>query len=63
MKNELKNIRMGEHKMNVVEFVDFLEIDHGTYRGWEKGRSNPTLETALKIAKKLNKRVEDIWQI
>ena len=61
VKNKLKEIRMREYLMNQGEFSKMLGIPLTTYSQWERGKSNPTLETALSIAKKLNKRIEDIW--
>jgi DNA-binding XRE family transcriptional regulator len=42
-------------------FADFLKVPLTTYSQWERDISNPTLEKALEIAKKLNKPVEEIW--
>lgn len=61
VKNKLKEIRMREYLMNQGEFSKMLAIPLTTYSQWERGKSNPTLETALNIAIKLNKKVEEIW--
>lgn len=61
VKNKLKEIRMREYLMNQGEFSKMLEILLTTYSQWERGKSNPTLETAFVIANKLNKKIEDIW--
>ena len=61
IKNKLKEIRMREYLMNQGEFSKMLEIPLTTYSQWERGKSNPTLETSLMIAKKLNKKIEEIW--
>lgn len=52
---------MREYLMNQGEFSKMLEIPLTTYSQWERGKSNPTLETSLMIAKKLNKKIEEIW--
>lgn len=61
MKNKLKEIRMREYLKNQKEFAEFLEIPLTTYSQWERDISNPTLEKAFEIAKKLNKKLEEIW--
>lgn len=38
-------------------------INLKTYYLWEKGASGPSLNTALEVAKKLSKRVDDIWYL
>jgi DNA-binding transcriptional regulator YiaG len=46
MNNVLKTIRMREFEMNAKEFAEYLDVEYSTYRGWEKGRSQPPLEVA-----------------
>lgn len=54
---------MREYMMNQKEFAEFIEIDIKSLSNWERNISRPNLEIALKIAKKLNKKVEDIWYL
>lgn len=61
VKNKLKEIRMKEYLMNQSEFAKHLEVPITTYSQWERATSNPTLETAFKIAIKLNRTIHDIW--
>jgi len=61
VKNHLKEIRMREYMLGPQEFASLIEINYKTYYSWERGIAGPSLETALTVAKKLNKRVEDIW--
>lgn len=61
VKNRLKEIRMKEYMMEGKEFANFLGVSNTTYSNWELGVSKPTLEKSLEIAKKLNRRIEDIW--
>lgn len=63
VKNRLKEIRMREYLMNQKEFASFIKIDLKSLSNWERNISRPNLEIALKIAKKLNKKVEDIWYL
>ena len=61
MNNKLKEIRMREYLLEVGEFSKILGVNLKTYSNWEKGRSQPKLQDAIRIAKKLNKKVEEIW--
>ncbi|WP_354090325.1 helix-turn-helix transcriptional regulator [Clostridium gasigenes] len=61
VRNKLKEIRMKEYLMAPGEFAKYIGTDIKNYSNWETGRSRPKLEIALKIAKKLNKTVEEIW--
>lgn len=63
IKNKLREIRMREFLMEIKEFADKLGVNLKTYSNWEKNRSKPPLEEALRIANKLNRRVEDIWYL
>jgi len=60
---KLKNIRMQEFMLNCKEFVEYLDISKSQYHKYEKMINQPVLETALKIAKTLNRSVHDIWNI
>lgn len=61
VKNRLKEIRMREYMMEPQEFAALIEVNYKTYYSWERGVAGPSLETALIVAKKLKKNVEDIW--
>ncbi|MBN1045501.1 MULTISPECIES: helix-turn-helix domain-containing protein [unclassified Clostridium] len=61
VKNKLKEIRMREYMINQSEFANYLDVPITTYSQWERGTSNPTLETSFKISIKLNRHIHDIW--
>ncbi len=63
VKNNLKRIRMVEYQMTPTEFCKVINISRSTYSQLENGKTIGNIETALKIAKALNKRIEDIWYI
>jgi putative transcriptional regulator len=63
IKNRLKEIRMKEYMMESQQFAKKLEVSNTTYSNWELGVSRPTLEKALEIANKLNRKVDDIWHL
>lgn len=46
-----------------TEFAEFLGIGPSQYNRYEKQSGQPTIEIALKIAKRLNKTVEEIFYI
>lgn len=59
-RNRLREIR---HEMLIdkqIEMANLLGIAQNQYNRYEKG-GQPTLEVALKIAKRLNRPVEDIF--
>jgi putative transcriptional regulator len=62
VKNHLKEIRMKEYMLNRTEFAEVLGIDFRQYGRYEK-ETVPTPESMLKIAQKLNKKVEDIFYL
>nr|WP_041700833.1 helix-turn-helix domain-containing protein [Clostridium kluyveri] len=63
MNNRLKEIRMREYMMNPKEFSKLIEVNLKTYYAWENGTSIPSMKKGLKIAEKLNKRLDDIWHL
>ena len=63
VKNRLKEIRMGEYMMSKRDFASYLKIIEQQYLRYENDISNPSLEIAFKIAKVLNKHLDDIWYI
>ncbi len=63
IKNRLREIRMREFLMDSGDFAQMLGVNLKTYSNWEKNRSKPPLEEALRIAKELDRKVEDIWSL
>ena len=47
--------------MSSSEFVKILGVPLSTYSQWENESNNPPLGKAFDIAKKLNRRLEEIW--
>jgi putative transcriptional regulator len=60
LKNKLKSWRH-KFEMNQKEFYTFLDVNKDQYGKWERNESEPTLENAWKLAKKLNCRIEDLF--
>ena len=63
LKSNLKKIRMQEFMLNSKEFAKLLNISESQYHKYEKMSGQPILETALHIAKRLDRSVHDIWVI
>jgi len=59
--NRLKEIRMKEYMMSQKEFCEVLDINTRTYSPLECNKVKGNIETIFKIARKLNKNIEDIW--
>ncbi|WP_309225229.1 helix-turn-helix domain-containing protein [Paenibacillus sp. JMULE4] len=62
MKNNLKDIRF-EHRMNQIEFAEFLGLPQQQYNRYENQRTQPSLELALKISGKVNRPVNDLFYL
>ena len=63
VKNKLKEIRMREYMLNQTEFSKVLGYDLKTISNWEREVSAPTLERAIDVSNKLNRKVNDIWYL
>ncbi len=50
-----------EKKIKQIELSDFLDMDDGSLRRIESGRTNPTTTTLLSIAKALKVSVADLF--
>ena len=50
-----------EKKIKQIELSDFLDMDDGSLRRIESGRTNPTTTTLLRIAKALKVSVADLF--
>lgn len=62
-KNRLREIR---HEMMIdkqTEMAQLLGIAPNQYNRYEKQQGQPTIEVVLRIAKRLNKQVEEIFYI
>lgn len=63
VRNKLKEIRMKEYMMTQKEFAELLEMNYSMYNRIENNMKQATLETALKISQKLNKSVNEIFEL
>ena len=60
MKNKVKDERLNQN-INQTEFAEKLNVSRQTIHAIETGKYVPTTILALKIAKLLNKRAEDLF--
>ncbi len=60
MRNRLEEIRK-EKKMTQEDLAILLEVSRQTVNSLEKGRYNPSILLAFKIAKLFHLRIEDIF--
>ena len=51
-----------EKGMKQIELSDILDIDDGSLRRLESGRTNPTTITLLRVANALEIEVEDLFR-
>jgi DNA-binding XRE family transcriptional regulator len=54
-------IRLAELDMRQQELSETLGVTRQTMSLWANGKSNPTLETAFKIAELLDCKVDDLY--
>lgn len=48
--------------MEQIEFAAYLGYRLSQYNRWERQKAQPNLETAWTIAKKLNIRIEELFE-
>lgn len=63
IKNRLKEIRMKEYMLNQKEFAALIDVLPDNYSRLENNKTQVSLERAIIIAKKLNKSVEDVFEV
>ncbi len=60
MKNYLEKLRK-ERGIKQEELADVLEVSRQTISSLEKGRYNPSIQLAFKIARYFDLKIEDIF--
>ena len=60
MKNKVKEERLNQ-EFNQIEFAEKLNVSRQTIHAIETGKYIPTTTLALKIAKLLKKKAEDLF--
>jgi putative transcriptional regulator len=61
MENRLKILR-AEHNLTQAQLADALEVSRQTLIAIEKGKFDPSLPLAFKLARYFNRAIEDIFQ-
>ncbi len=62
MKNNLKVI-FAERNVYATKLAEYLDVSDASISKIVKGRQKVDIETALKIAKFFNLKVEEIWSL
>lgn len=60
VKNKLLEIRLRLGYKKQKDFADYIGVSQVSYNKWENNSNQPSLEMVLKIAAKLNIRIDDI---
>lgn len=60
MKNKLKELRQ-EHEISQEQLADLLSVSRQTIISIERGKYNPSLPLAIRIARVFHVKVEDIF--
>lgn len=60
MKNRIKNLRL-VFDLTQEELAEKLEVSRQTIISLEKGRYNPSIQLAFKIARVFQCRIEDVF--
>jgi putative transcriptional regulator len=61
MKNRIKVLR-AEYNMTQADLADAVQVSRQTINAIEKGKFDPSLPLAFKIAKLFKSSIEDIFQ-
>ena len=60
VKNKLLEIRLKMGYKKQKDFADYIGVSQANYNKWENNSSQPGMETILKIAKKIDLKIEDV---
>lgn len=55
-------VRIAQLKISQIEIAEKLGETKQTVNGWAKGRTEPTLKKAFRLAKLLNCTVDELWE-
>jgi DNA-binding XRE family transcriptional regulator len=60
IKSKIK-IRLAELDIKQTELAEEFRVSKQTFNGWVTGRIKPSLEVAFRLAKRLECKIEDLW--
>lgn len=55
-------VKLAELELKQSEIYKEFEVSQKQFSNWVIGESFPRLETAFRLAKKLNCKVDDLWE-
>lgn len=56
-------LKLVELDIKQKDFAEKLGVTRQSLNGWATNKNNPSLETALRIAKALDCKVDDLWEL
>ncbi|ERN54336.1 helix-turn-helix transcriptional regulator [Alkalihalophilus marmarensis] len=55
-------VRLAELEIKQVDIYNEFGVTKMTFNNWATGKSRPNLEQAFELAKRLNCKVDDLWE-
>lgn len=63
MKNKIRYFRKNNNNLTQEELANMTDVTRQTIIAIEQGKFNPSIKLALKIARALDKRVEELFEL
>ncbi|WP_413381209.1 helix-turn-helix transcriptional regulator [Alkalihalobacillus sp. 1P02AB] len=55
-------VRLAELELTQVDIFEEFSVGKMTFSNWVTGKSRPNLEQAFKLAKRLDCKVDELWE-
>lgn len=56
-------VRLAELELRQSDILDEFGVTQKQFSNWVTGKSAPRLELAFRLAKRLNCKVDDLWEL
>ena len=56
-------VKLAELELQQKDLYDEFGVSQKTFSNWVTGHSRPNLEQAFKLAKRLNCKVDELWEL
>lgn len=63
MKNKIRYFRKNNNNLTQEELANMTDVTRQTIIAIEQGKFNPSIKLALKIARALDKKVEELFEL